>query len=185
MKYVIMGLPGVGKTSVVKEVLNKTNLKHLHWGNLSEKVAKEMGVIKNIDELRNSDPQKQIDVRNEVVKEILEVARNGDILIETHAALKGPHGYFPGLTQEIIKEINPDVFIVVEAGAEFIMKRRKGDKTRERKDDITLWDVEESIFVTRSMVSTYAVLAEGTVFFVENKEGDLDYAVNRIVELVA
>jgi len=90
----------------------------------------------------------------------------------------------PGLDLRTIKALDPDVFVVIESSPELVFQRRLLDESRVRKDDLTIDDVKESLRVTRQMAMTYSVLASGTVVFVDNKEGDVDYAVNKIVELI-
>ncbi len=186
MKYVVLGIPGVGKTSVVKGVIDKTGVNHIHWGNLSKKIAMEQGLIENIDELRKLDVDLQRKIKMEVSKEIEKLVKKSskDILIETHAAIQTTQGYMPGFTLDEIQRVRPDVFLVIEASPEMIFQRRLKDGSRWRKDDLTILDVKDSLAVTRQMAMTFAVLATATVYFVENKEGDLDYAVHKIVELI-
>ena len=185
MKYVVFGVPGVGKTSVIKKVIERTTIKHIHWGDLSFEIAKEKGMAGDRDELRTLSIEEQNEVKIAVEEKIAEITANEkDSLIETHAAVKTPQGYMPGFSINTINKIKPDVFIVVEAEPEFVFQRRLLDDSRWRKDDTTLAAVEESLRVTRNMAMTNAVLAVGTVVFIENKEGDLDYAVDRIVELI-
>ncbi|MBD3279914.1 adenylate kinase [Candidatus Dojkabacteria bacterium] len=185
MKYVVFGVPGVGKTSVIKGVTEKTAINHIHWGDLSFEIAQEKGFVQDRDEVRRLNLEKQYEVKVAVGERIAEMTNDGkDALIETHAAVKTPQGYMPGFSINTINRVKPDTFIVIEADPEFVFQRRLMDSTRWRKDDTSLSDVEESIRVTRNMAMTNAVLAVGTVVFIENKEGDLDYAVNRIVELI-
>ncbi len=185
MKYIVFGIPGVGKTSVISSVVEKTAIKHIHWGDLSKEVATKKGLIHDVDELRRLDLNTQIEVKKEVVQEIINSANSGsDVLIETHAAIKTPQGFMPGLDLRTIKALDPDVFVVIESSPELVFQRRLLDESRVRKDDLTIDDVKESLRVTRQMAMTYSVLASGTVVFVDNKEGDVDYAVNKIVELI-
>lgn len=186
MKYIVFGVPGVGKTSVMKGVVEKTGINRVHWGDLSKDIAVANNLINDIDELRKLDLESQLKVKEMVVNRILEESSSasGDMVIETHAAIKTPQGFLPGLEMRTIQRLDPDVFIVVEAKPELVFQRRLLDETRTRKDDLTIDEVEESLRVTRQMAMTYSVLASGTVLFVENKEGDLDYAIGRVTELI-
>ncbi len=186
MKYVVFGVPGVGKTSVVKEVVSRLNLTHIHWGDLSKEVALKQGLINEVDELRKLDLKQQLQIKELVVQEILNVAKqtDGELIIETHAAIKTPQGFLPGLEMKTIKSLDPDVFIVVEADPELVFQRRLLDKERSRNDDVTIKEVRESLRVTRQMAMTYAVLSSGTVLFVENKENELEFAVDKITKLI-
>jgi len=186
MRYIIFGNPGVGKTSVVNGVLKKTGVTHIHWGDLSFEVAKEKELITDKDELRHLDLHTQQEVRKEVTKKILATSeQNENILIETHAAVKTPQGYWPGLSRQTLENLEIDVFIVLSAKPEHIFERRLKDTTRERKDELTIEAVEDALNITNQMAITYAVLSGGTFIEIENKEGDLDYSVNMISKLIS
>jgi len=185
MIYVIFGVPGVGKTLVINGVIEKTGIELVNWGDLTEEIAKAQGLVEERDDIRKMSFKKQLPIQEKVAQRIIEIARHQEnLLIETHAAVKTPQGFWAGLNYDSIRKIMPDTFIALETSAENIMSRRKNDKTRERKDDHTLEEVQTHIRITREMASTFAVLSAGTVFFVENKEGDVDYAVGRIVEMM-
>lgn len=186
MLYIVFGVPGVGKTSVIRGLIEKTGIKHIHWGNLANEIATREGLIENIDELRELSLEKQNRVKKLVVGQIIQEAKTsqGDLLIETHAAIKTPQGFMPGMDMRTIQELDPDVFIVIQAKPEIVFQRRLLDESRQRKDDLTIEEVNESLSVTRQMAQTYAVLASGTVFFVENKEDQLEYAIEKLEELI-
>ncbi|MBN1331933.1 adenylate kinase [Candidatus Dojkabacteria bacterium] len=185
MKYVIFGVPGVGKTAVIEKVIASTGIIRINWGDLTEEIMREQGLIKNRDEMRKLNLRSQRPVQEQVVKKILDIGKeSGDLLIETHAAMKTPQGYWPGLNFDSLRQLDPDTFVAIETSAENIFSRREKDTTRDRKDDLSIEDLEEHIRVTRILASTFAVLTGGTAYFVENKEGDIDYAAGRIIELI-
>lgn len=189
MIYVVFGVPGVGKSAVIDKVIEKTGIKRVNWGDLTEEFLVKTGKVKSRDEMRKLSLKEQAPVQKEVAEKITKMAeeleKDGkDLLIETHAAIKIPQGYWPGLNFDVFQHIKPDIFIVIETSAKNIFSRRQNDPTRERKDDITLEAVEEHLRITREMAATYAVLTAGTAFFVENKEGDVDYAVGKICEMM-
>ena len=185
MKYIIFGLPGVGKTSVVNGVLERTKIKHIHWGNLSFEVAKRMGLVKDVDELRQLDLDKQKEVRKEVTAEIDKISKEyDDILVETHAAVKTPQGYWPGLSKSTLDRIDFDVFIVLTADPGVIFERRLKDESRWRKDEVTIDSIREAISISKQMAITYSVLCSGTFIEVENRQNDMNHAVDAISELI-
>ncbi|KKQ34829.1 MAG: Adenylate kinase [candidate division WS6 bacterium GW2011_GWA2_37_6] len=191
MIYVVFGVPGVGKTAVVDKVIEQTGIKHVIWGDLTEEYMVKNKMIEDRDEMRKLDIRQQRPIQIEVAEEIVKMSKGSegqntdtDILIETHAAIKTPQGYWPGMNFDVFTKIKPDIFIVIEAAAKNILSRRQKDETRERKDDLNLQAVEDHLQITRDMASTFAVLTGGTVFYVENKEGDVGYAVGKIVEMM-
>ena len=185
MKYIVFGLPGVGKTSVINKVIEKTNIHHIHWGDLTMELALKRGFIKNRDEIRNLNIEEQKEIRRGVTKQIYEISlEHPNVLIETHAAVKTPQGYWPGLSLLTLQRFKPDVFIVLSAEPEFIFERRLKDTSRWRRDEVTIQSIKKALDITRQMAINYAVLVSGTFIEVENKQGDIDYAVNIISELI-
>lgn len=185
MRYVIFGIPGVGKTAVIDKIVEKTGIERINWGDLTEEIMREQGLVERRDQMRQLPINKQAPVQKVVADRVAQIAgEKEDILIETHAALKTPYGFWPGFNFDTLRKIMPDMFIAMEAPAEKILERREKDKTRTRKDDKDTEEVKESLEITRTMARSYAIMTGGTVIFVENKEGDLDYAVDHITEFI-
>lgn len=184
MVAIAFGIPGVGKSSVLKKVAEQLPIERIHWGNIAYEIAKEEGIDVGYDQLRRQSlsVQKQLQQKTaQKIAEIINADRSKHYVIETHAALKTPQGYLPGLTHQIIADVKPDTFIVYEAHSGHIYHRRMVDENRDRSDDPTIDGVDLNLDITRHFGSAFAVEAHGTIFVIENKEGDLDYAVNKTV----
>lgn len=189
MIYVIFGVPGVGKSAVIHKVVENTDIEWVNWGDMTADILVKTDKVGSRDDMRKLSLEDQRPAQEEVAERIVKMSgdlkkEGKDLLIETHAAIKTPQGYWPGLNFDVFQKIRPDIFITLEASAENIFSRRKNDKTRDRTDDLTLESVKEHIRISREMAAVYAVLTAGTAFFVENKEGDVDYAVGKIVGLM-
>lgn len=184
MKYVIFGIPGVGKTSVVNGLVEKTSIKNINLGSLLTEIGKELGLIENRDELRKLNFKLQQKIRKATVERIINLhEKYGDILLDTHAAIKTKQGYLPGFDKYMLENLNPDVFIVVWAKPEDIINRRKGDESRDRDAD-TAEQIADGIRITKQMATTYAVLAGATYSEVENMEGKLEDTINTLEKIV-
>lgn len=176
------GIPGVGKSTVLKEVAKELPIERIHWGNLAYEIAKEEGIDVGYDQMRRQSLSVQKDLQAKTadrIVEIVEADRSKHYVIETHAALKTPQGYMPGLTHDIIAKLKPDTFIIYEAHSGHIYHRRMIDESRDRSDDTTIDGVDLNLDVTRYFGAAFAVEAHGTVFVIENREGDLEYAVEK------
>lgn len=183
MKYVIFGIPGVGKTSVVNGVVEKTGIKNINLGDLLTEIGKEMGLIENRDELRKLNFKLQQKIRKGGVERIIDLhEKYGDILLDTHAAIKTRQGYMPGFDNYMLETLNPDVFIILWAKPEDIVSRRSGDNSRERDED-SIEEIAEGIRVTRQMASAYAVLASATYVEIENKQGELETSIEKFNQI--
>src|SRR3972149_3078864 len=123
MRAIIFGIGGVGKTSVVNEVIKAFPIERLLWGNYAVEMAKQEKIIEEYDQLRlqNTAVQKRLQLKvAKLFAEKMNSAPEINYLIETHAALKTPQGYFLGCNFEILQLLKPDLIIVVTAVPEKI-----------------------------------------------------------------
>lgn len=182
-RVVIVGIPGVGKTTVVTEVfsiLEKKNLKieNLTFGTIMFQEAKKLG-ISNRDEMRTLSTDKQQELQIKAAQFIANI--NSDvILLDTHLFVKNTSGYMPGLHMSILKSLVPTNLILVEALPEDILSRRENDPTRNR-DTVTIESIELDNQIARSMLSSVGVLTGASLFIVTNADGKSQEAAQFIV----
>ena len=129
---VVTGIPGVGKTTVMNKAAEGMNVKFVTFGTVMADMAKEIGLIKNRDDMRKLTLEQQKELQ---IKSAEKVAKMGNVILDTHCTVKTPKGYMPGLPEWVIKRINPTAIVVVEADPEEIYNRRANDSTRNRDPD--------------------------------------------------
>ena len=101
-KVVIVGIPGVGKTSLVTKLvelitkLNKTVGVH-SFGTVMLEEAKKNG-IKDRDELRRLSIGKQKELQKMAAEDIAKL-QDDVVLIDTHAFISTKSGFYPGLAK--------------------------------------------------------------------------------------
>jgi adenylate kinase len=182
------GIPGVGKSSIIKKVIDiKTDYIRLYWGELAFFVAQEMGKASDIDEVRKMDIRQQQHLQFDVItkmRKLIDADPTKNYIIETHAVIKTPQGYLPGFNKALLDIVTPEMFIVYQSKAQDIFQRRANDPTRKRNDDLTVEDIQQNLELTRSFATSYAVQSNGLLQIIENQEGNLDYAINKTVELL-
>lgn len=103
------------------------------------------------------------------------------LFIDTHAVIKTPSGYLPGLPKYVIEEINPYIIFLLEAEPRLILERQKRDTTRSRTDYSDEKVIIETINFARYAAMASAVLVGATVKVVINAEGDPSIAANEII----
>ena len=111
------------------------------------------------------------------------VAMKGDIVVDTHASMKKPEGYYPGLPEHILKRLNPKVIVAIEANPSEIATRRKEDPTRHRAD---FGGVEETIEyqnINRAFIIAYAAMVGCPVKIIVNEQGKMDKAAKELREV--
>ena len=182
----MVGIPGVGKTTLLSKVAEilKTRKKNVHmvsYGTLMFDVAKENGLVDR-DELRKL-PVSEQQRFQKIVAEKIASHTEEIIIIDTHAFINSPEGYYPGLPEHVLKIIQPTNFVSVSAKPEEIYNRRMKDNTRNR-DNITLPNIKKELDVQSGMISACAVITGAPVRHVLNGEGKVDEAADKIVSAI-
>ena len=111
-------------------------------------------------------------------------AKNDEIvIIDTHAFINSPEGYYPGLPEHVLKIIKPTNFVSISAKPEEIYNRRMKDQTRNR-DKITLVNIKKELEYQSGMISACAVITGSPVRHILNDEGKVDEAVDKIISSI-
>jgi len=185
-RIVMIGIPGVGKTTLLSKIEkiltdNKKNITRISFGTLMFEVAKENGLIDR-DDLRKLPVTEQQRIQKITAEKI--ASQNEEIMIiDTHAFINSPEGYYPGLPEHVLKIIKPTNFISISAKPEEIYNRRMTDDTRNR-DKITLSNIKKELDVQSGMISACAVITGSPVKHILNGEGKVDEAANKIIKAI-
>lgn len=188
MVAVVFGIPGVGKSTIVNRVKDNLGLVYIHPGNIMYEIASEKGIVENVDQMRKLKLSVQQQLQEEmagVVAEKINSQKEDSFIIDTHAIVKTPQGFFPGLRNAFFEVVQPDIYLVVESKPEMILQRRTADKERVRQDDHSLDEILLHIDLTRDFASAYSIYSQANFAVIENKEGDIDYAVNEMSGIIS
>ena len=183
---VMVGIPGVGKTTLLSEMVeilknHERNVCMISYGTLMFEVARENGLTDR-DLLRKLPVSEQQHFQKIAAEKI--AAHNEEIvLIDTHAFISSPEGYYPGLPEHVLKIIKPTNFVSVSAKPEEIYNRRMKDDTRNR-DKITLDNIKKELDVQSGMISACAVITGAPVRLVLNREGKVEEAAAKIISAI-
>ena len=171
----VTGIPGVGKTTVMKKATEGMDIKFVTFGTVMIDIAKEMDLVKDRDEMRKLSLEQQKDLQ---IKSAEKIASMGNVILDTHCTIKTPQGYMPGLPELVIKKLQPQTIVIVEADPEEIWQRRTKDTTRNRDLD-TKDEIAEHQQVNRAIAMAYASLSGATVKIVFNHDNAIDAAVKQ------
>jgi adenylate kinase len=171
-KIVITGVPGVGKTTVVNEALRKLKddgieYQSINFGTFMFEVAKNDNIVENRDQMRTLDRAVQKRLQQRAAQAIAQV--KGNVLIDTHASVKTPKGYLAGLPEWVLREIMPDLIVLVENDDDQILMRRLTDDTRSRDKEGSRSIAEHQQF-NRSIAAAYAVVTGCTIRIINNPD---------------
>jgi adenylate kinase len=185
-RVIVTGVPGVGKTTVVNGALKMLEeegitYKSLNFGTYMFEVAKKEGVVADRDEMRKLDRNVQKRLQKEAAREM--ARESGNVLIDTHASVKTPRGYLPGLPEWVLRELMPDIIVLVETDEDQILMRRLSDETRTRDMEGSKGIAEHQQF-NRSIGASYAMLTGCTIQMVTNADHLLEQAIGDMASVL-
>lgn len=167
---IVTGVPGVGKSTVMKAARDY-GYTIVNFGNTMFEEAQREGV-NNRDDMRKLPIEKQQTLQKQAGERI---AQMGDIVVDTHASILTPSGYMQGLPEWTIRALNPNIIVLVEATAQEIAGRRSKDPSRLRDTD----DIDMHQKVNRDYAVTAASIVGATVSIVENHDNKIEIAVEQ------
>lgn len=185
-KVVIVGIAGVGKTTLVSKIVEILNSKKksvsVHsFGTVMFEEAKKIGITSR-DELRKLPVEKQRELQKMAAKKIAQFNDNV-VIIDTHAFISTKEGFYPGLPYHVLEALKPANLITVSARPEEIYNRRMKDTTRER-DIISIDKIKKELAVQDAMLSSCAVLTGSPMKSVLNSEGKIEEAANEVINAI-
>ena len=127
MRVVVAAVPGSGKTSMLKVFSElKPEVRVVNYGDYMLKHAKELYGIEDRDAMRKVLPLEAY--RRVQVLAAREIASiDGDLVIDTHLAIRTRYGFYPGMPSEVVRVLRPDVIFLVELDPEVVLERRRKD----------------------------------------------------------
>ena len=185
-RIILVGIPGVGKTTILSKMVeilknHQKTVSVISFGTLMFEVAKENG-LKDRDDLRKLPVHEQQHLQK-ITAEKISTYPEQVLIVDTHAFINSPEGYYPGLPEHVLKIIKPTNFVSVSAKPEEIYNRRMKDNTRNR-DKITLLNINKELDIQSAMISACTVLTGSPVKHILNSEGKIDEAIDKIIKAI-
>jgi len=185
-KVVIVGIPGVGKTSLVTRIVELINSeKHcasVHsYGTVMMDEA-ETTQISDRDNLRHLPVSKQKELQKQAAKKISELT-DDVVFVDTHAFISTAEGFYPGLPYHVIQILEPTHLIAISARPEEIYNRRMKDDTRNR-DKISIEAIKKELAVQDAMLASCSVLSGSPLKVILNNEGKIDEAAQNVIDAI-
>ena len=185
-RAVIVGIPGVGKTTLITraaEILNqKRKTTVVIFGTVMFEEAKKKIGLKNRDELRRMAVEDQRRLQDLAAQRITEM--NDDIvIIDTHLFINTDEGYYPGLPMRLLSIMKPTNMVMVAADPSEIAARRKSDQTRQR-DIASAENIQKELDISRVMVASCSILTGAPFAIIMNNDGQMGEAAANIAKIL-
>jgi adenylate kinase len=187
MIVIVVGVPGVGKTSVINESKKylKYEFKVVNTGDIMFELAKEKYNINNRDEIRKKLTfEQQKEIQKEAIKRIKEMEKESDIILDTHLVIESYEGYIPGMLREYAEILRPYGIAVIISDPDKIFVRRLKDIQIRGRDIENLKRIEIqqnlTIYFTTIFMFEYGTIVE----VINNEEGLLEESAKKFAEFL-
>jgi len=189
---IVVGLPGVGKSTVLEGLEKEASRQGLkiqivNYGTVMMGLAEESGrQVSHRDEIRKRSAAFQRELQAEAARRIASMAEafDGITLVDTHMIVRAGSGYLPGLPSHVLSLLKPNLIVLIEAPPSNILARRLKDaEVRERETPIAE-EVNFEIQLSRVMAAACSTLTGAPLTIVENLEGKAGEAAVKLLEAV-
>jgi adenylate kinase len=184
-RAIIVGIPGVGKTTVITRATEMLNQKRkatvVVFGTVMFEEARKIG-LKNRDELRMMPVEDQRRLQEMAAQRITEM-KDDIVLIDTHLFINTEEGYYPGLPMRLLSIMKPTNMVMVAADATEISERRKTDQTRQR-DIASAENIQKELDISRIMVASCSILTGAPFAIIMNNDGQVGEAAANIAKIL-
>ncbi|MFB6100004.1 MAG: adenylate kinase [Candidatus Nanohalobium sp.] len=181
---ILVGLSGVGKGTVLEEamMLSDKDYKVINYGDRMFETAEEQGLAEHRDEMKNIDTETYKEIQADAAESIFEDAEEQDVIVETHAAIKSPYGYIPGLPKWVAENLEPEKIIMLDASSEAIYSRsQEADRDRDT-EKAGVEGIQEYRETAKQMASAVSILTGAYFKIIKNRDGQAEAAAEELVE---
>lgn len=186
-RVVIVGIPGVGKSTVVNRVVERleskrVSFKVVNYGTLMMEQASNLHGVKSRDDMRKLSVELQ---RKLQVFAASEISRFEDelVIVDTHLFIATSEGFWPGMPLDVLQALNPSNLVLVVATPDEIQERRRKDVTRAR-DSATKESLEVELSVANTLLYASSLVCGCPALVVPNPTGSVDGAAEKIINAV-
>ena len=182
----MVGIPGVGKTTIVSSVKNTLEEKGIktilaEFGKIMLEEANKLNIT-NRDEIRRLSIYEQKKLQNLAAEKISQIKADV-VIIDTHLFINTKEGYYPGLPFDLLNNLKPTNLILITANPEEIYHRRQNDSSRNR-DIISMDSIKNDIDVSKMLISCCSIVSGAPFKVLANHENSITGCTQKMVSLI-
>jgi adenylate kinase len=180
---IIAGVPGVGLSTLAQTARRQldSDYRLINFGDVMLEQAAMDDLAKNRSELAALSRHETRHLQRRAGEYISTAAREATILLTTHLTVKTAAGFLPGLPGEVLHDLSPSQFVLVEAQTATIQNRRQeSNRTYNTASEIAI-EFEQDLSRTASL--QYATATNVPIQHIEN-EGEIDEAAVSLIEVL-
>lgn len=186
-RVVIVGIPGVGKSTVVNKLVEKLESKRIvfkvvNYGTLMMERASRFHGVNSRDDMRKLSVEVQRELQVRAADEISEF-KDKLVIVDTHLFIATSEGFWPGMPLDVLQALKPTNLVLVVATPEEILGRRQNDLTRAR-DSGTKESLEAELSAANTLLYASSLVCGCPALVVPNPSGSVDGAAEKIINAV-
>lgn len=174
---VVVGVPGVGKTSLCREAARSKGYYYVNYGEMMLEFAEKGKIASTQEEMLKLPLNIQFEIWRKTANYIKDLTDNirdltnnrnnsNGVLVDLHGIDKSKKGYLISLPLEIIK---PQIIITIESTYNRIIQHRINDTERTRNIE-RLKDLKQEMELLRNSMSVCSALLGSYFVVIENHD---------------
>jgi adenylate kinase len=156
-RAVVVGVPGVGKTSLCEAVSRQLGYHYINYGELMLEIAIERDLTHNLEDMLQLKPPLQYQIWKSAA---FSIQKEENVLIDLHGVDLMSDGYLISLPFEIIP---PEIIVIIETSYDEILGRRTTDISKNRALEDYKTTKEHMTLLKYSMATINVILGSNLV----------------------
>lgn len=178
----LSGVPGVGLSSIAQGARRQLDdYQLINFGDVMLEEAAVQDLATSRDELSSLSRRETLRLQRRAGEYVADHSQGANVLLTTHLAVETGAGYLLGLPDDVLRDVSPDQFVLVEASTDAVLERR-AESSREYGTSSTV-SVEFEQDLNRAAAIQYAATIDVPIQLVEN-DGDVEDAADDLVEVL-
>jgi adenylate kinase len=182
----LLGIPGVGKTTLLQEAYNIVRksgqaVSMVTYSDIMLKRAQADRLASHRDEMRRLPSDIQLRLQKEAAEEIANLGEDRIVMVDTHALIRiGKGAFLPGVPSWVADTLKPTQVVHIEASPEEIANRRSRDTSNRKRDREDIEEIRLHLNLSRFASLVISAQTGAYLRIINNTEGGLASAAKEL-----